>query len=172
MSTKKKNGLDKINPAETTGTFHFLTCLIFIFSLPPSTQSFGEGRVNKHGNLSLIYPFPCDSGSLKWQSLGYDLQLEWFSISHHCHLRSDSGLRSSGTFSPPYVLSLLPSSIVVHMRFLSFLPSFLPVLFHSPHYSALDLPYVSPLLCFHHLCSLFPFSIHTQQQNLTHCRFV
>lgn len=44
-----------------------------------------ESRPNKHDNLSFIYPFPCDSGSLKWQGFGYDLHLEWLSISHRCH---------------------------------------------------------------------------------------
>lgn len=57
--------------------------------------------MNKHTNLGFIYPFPCDSGRLKWQGFGYDLQLKWFSISHHCHPQIRQWMRSSGTLHPP-----------------------------------------------------------------------
>lgn len=110
--------------------------------------------MNKHDNLSFIYPFPCKGDSLKWQGLKYDLQLEWSPISHHFHPQIRQWMRGSGKSHPPsHLLSLfnLPHScprgisfffdfpvphfnplLILTLTYLCLVPIFLMSFFLSP----------------------------------------
>jgi len=136
----------------------FIPSLFFILphlSLSlPSTSKPQRKRVNKHDNLSFIYPFLCDSSSLKWQSFGYDLHLEWFSISHHCHPPDQTVPESSGTFSPPHVLSLF-NLLLRGPQEISLILTFLSTIFISFAQVFLSLAY----LCLEHVVLMVLFSL-------------
>ena len=122
---------------------HLLTFLSSIFLLMPHlsvSPSSIDKATEKVGWINttiwaLFILSPCDSGSLKWQGFGYDLQFEWFSISHHCHPQIRQWMRSSGTLCPPpHLLSLfnLPHSCPPEI-------SLLFCNFSVPHFYSLSL---------------------------------
>lgn len=72
--------------------------------LPITPSSPGEvGYTSRPRGLYLS--IHCDSGGLKWRGSGYDLQLEWFSISHPCLHRPDGGSEAPSVApTSPHVL--------------------------------------------------------------------